>query len=55
MNELKFIAHLYIYNKEREVWEYVKDICSYEKVAEIITRCVNHPETIRVAEISQIF
>lgn len=53
MGEIKFIAHLYMYNKERDVWEYVKETCSYDKAMEIIARCVNNPETIRVSELYQ--
>lgn len=53
MGEIKFIAHLYMYNKERDVWENVKGIYSHNEIIEVIKSCVEHPETIRVTDIYQ--
>ena len=53
MGEIKFIVHLYMYNKERDVWENMKGIYSRNEIMEVINRCVENPETIRVTEIYQ--
>lgn len=51
--KIKFVAHLYVYNATREVWENLKGIYSRGEIIEVINRCVEHPETIRVTEIYQ--
>lgn len=53
MNDVKFVAHLYVRNTQRDVWENVKGIYSRNEIMEVINRCVEHPEDIRIVEIYQ--
>lgn len=53
MNDVKFVAHLYVRNTQRDVWEYTKGVYSQNEIIGIINNCVEHPESIRVTEIYQ--
>lgn len=50
----EYIAHLYVYNSGRDIWEIVKGVYSWEKIIEIINQCVKYPDSIRVIKIYQL-